>query len=89
MKKTLAKLRERYVWDDMAKDVHKVVKVCVQCWRQNRDTTRKILLGSLPKGWPGEIIAMGLSGSLPRTKNGNVLVLVISDDFSKWVDLNL
>lgn len=41
LNKTLAKIRGRYVWDNMARDVDKVLKVYIQCWRQSRGATKR------------------------------------------------
>lgn len=75
-RKTLAGSRERYVWEKMVQGVDKVLKNCIQCWRQNTDTTKKIPLGALLRGWPKEETAMDLFGPLPKTKNGNVFILL-------------
>ena len=86
-KRTLAKLRQRYVWGSMATDVQRVLRVCIQCWRQNKDRGRNIPTRNLPRGWPGEVVAMDLFGPLPKTKEGNVFILVLIGHFSRWVEL--
>lgn len=72
---------------NMAKDVDKVLRTCMQCWRRDRNITKKIPLGTLPRGWPGEIVASDLFGPLPRTKNGNVFILVNIVHYSIWVKI--
>lgn len=39
---------------------------------------------SLLKGWLGEVATMDLFKPLPKTKAGNVFVLVLIDHFSRW-----
>ena len=65
--RTLAKLRARYIWGIMAGDVIRVIKTCLQCWSNVKDRSKKAPLNMLPKGWPGEVVAMDLFGPLPRT----------------------
>lgn len=86
-KKTLARIRNRYVWGTMARDVAKVLRTCSQCWQQAKDGARMLPYRTLPRGWPGEVIAMDLFGPLPVTRTGFSLILVIVDHFSRWVDL--
>ena len=86
-KKTLARLKTRYLWGTMPKDVDKVTKTCVQCWRQTKEGARKKkAIGTLPKGWPGEVVAMDLFGPLPRTARGATIILVMMDHFTRWAE---
>ena len=86
-KKTLALLKERYLWGSMCADVAKVLKTCMHCWRYVKGGPRSLPLKSIPKGWPGEVLAMDLFGPLPLTKKGNQYVLVLIDHFSRYVEL--
>ena len=86
-KKTLALLKERYLWSSMCADVAKVLKTCMHCWRYVKGGPKALPLKSIPKGWPGEVLAMDLFGPLPLTKKGNQHVLVLIDHFSRYVEL--
>lgn len=86
-KKTLAKLKERYLWGTMSTDVAKTLKMCMQCWRYVKGGPKKLPLKSIPKGWPGEIVAMDMFGPLPRTSRGATIILVFIDHFTRWVEL--
>ena len=86
-KKTVALLKERYLWGSMCADVAKVLKTCMQCWRYVKGGPRKLPLKSIPKGWPGEVLAMDIFGPLPLTKDGNQYVLVFIDHFTRFVEL--
>ena len=85
-KKTLAKLRLRYLWGTMTADVDKVTKTCVQCWQYARGGPREIPMRTLPRGWPGEVVAMDLFGPLPRTARGATVILVMIDHFTRWAE---
>lgn len=69
----------------MAADVQKALKMCIQCWRHNKEATKNVPLRSLPRGWPGKIIAMFLFGPWPKTKAENSFIPVFIDQFPKWV----
>ena len=86
-KRTLAKLRQRYVWPNMTSDVKGVMQTCIQCWRQGKGGPRHIPGNVLPKGWSGEVVAMDLFGPLPTTARGNTIILVIIDRFTRWAEL--
>ena len=43
-------------------------------------------LRSITAGYPMQVVAMDIVGPLPKTKEGNVYLLVITDHFSKWVE---
>ena len=85
-KKTLAKLRLRYLWGTMSADVDKVMKTCVQCWQYAKGGPREIPMRTLPRGWPGEVVAMDLFGPLPRTARGATVILVMMDHFTRWAE---
>lgn len=50
-------------------------------------STKKTPLGTLPRYWLGEIVALDLIVLLPRTRNGNVFILVSINHYSRWVEL--
>ena len=41
---------------------------------------------TLPRGWPGEVVAMDLFGPLPRTARGATVILVMMDHFTRWAE---
>ena len=85
-KKTLAKLQKRYIWGSMARDVTNVLKTCTLCWQYAKSGPKKLPLCSLPRGWPGEVLAMDLFGPLPKTPRGSTVILVFIDHFTRWVE---
>ena len=82
-KKTLAKLLLRYLWGTMSADVDKVLRTCIQCWQCATGGPLETAMRTLPRGWPGEVVAMDLFGPLPRTARGATVILVLMDHFTR------
>ena len=85
-KKIPAKLQQRYLWGAMSRDVTTILKTCAQCWKYAKGGPRKIPLGSLRRGWPGEVVAMDLFGPLPKTSRNATIILMLIDHFTRWAE---
>lgn len=85
--KTLARIRQRFYWPKMAKDIKRHVQSCGTC----KEVKGPSVPVTPPMGemrvsdHPFQIISADFVGPLPRSKRGNQYLLVISDLFSKWV----
>jgi Integrase zinc binding domain len=77
-------LRRAYFWPGMAANVYETVKRCEACAR-NRITERRRTnpLKLFPAKGPLESVAMDILGPLPKSKHGNLFLLVITDRYSK------
>ena len=84
-KKTLIRLRQRFYWVNMRRDV---VEWCRSC-----DTCRSKLgpQGQHPAplqlyltGAPMERVGVDITGPFPTTSSGNRFILVAMDYFTKW-----
>lgn len=84
--KTYAKVARLYYWPFAKADVAKFVKECHECQRVKPEQ-------KLPAGHMGnavhakrcwQIISTDLFGPLPKSKHGNLYILVITDTFSKF-----
>ena len=83
--KTLAKLRERFLWPEMTTSVHEWCQTCNSCMScKGPQQTWQGALENMKAGYPLEIMAMDIVGLLPTSKTGNKYILVISDYFTKW-----
>lgn len=85
--KTFNAIKERYAWPGMKQDVERVLNACAQCWKNKPAGRIKRPPLSLPKGWPGEYVALDIFGKLPTTPRGNAFILVMIDHFSRWVEM--
>ncbi|PKU48678.1 protein nynrin-like [Limosa lapponica baueri] len=71
----------------MREDVERYVSNCLTCAANNPDVkTAKALLGHQRISGPWSKLHLEFIGPLPQTAQGNRYCLVISDDFTKWVE---
>ena len=80
---TMSKLRERYFWPNMKKDVEFYIKSCYQCQRRQKPSTHNEMHAIVAKA-PFERIGIDFVGPLPATSKGNRYILVAVDYFTKW-----
>lgn len=85
--KTLAKIRERFYWPRMASDVKRFCDRCEVCRESKVPNLNVTPRCGKPKlcSRPWEIISLDFLGPYPRSRKGNVWILVVSDFFSKFV----
>ena len=85
--KTLSRLKERFYWPGHYNDVTDWCKRCVVCSRRKSPVPRnQAALQPVKAGYPLQIVATDILGPLPKSKNGNVYVLVASDYFTRWAE---
>lgn len=85
--KTLRKLQERYYWPQMSDDVRKYCLGCDVCKRvKYPNSNRQPLMGRQKlASLPWQVVSVDFAGPFPRSKNGNTMLLVVTDWFSKFV----
>ena len=87
IKKTLHKIRLRYYWPGLQRDVRQYIAGCERCAKRKSDNvTKRAPMKIVPTGYPMERIATDILGELPLTKNGNKHILVVADYFTKWTE---
>ena len=86
--KMLQKVRERFYWPTLFRDVSRYCRTCISCQsRKDPGKTRSAPLQSMPiPTRPFEFVSIDHTGPLPRTAAGNKYILVLSCHFSKWVE---
>lgn len=85
VKKTLQKVRLRYFWYGLRRDVEHWISKCDTCAsRKAPNKTPKAPMKLYSVGVPMERLAIDIAGPLPKTNKGNRYILVISDYFTKW-----
>jgi hypothetical protein len=72
-----------FFWPCIAEDVYETVRQCGLCARNRISEKRETNLKLFPSNGPLDSVAMYIIGPLPRTKQGNHFLLVISDRYSK------
>ena len=84
--KTLARLRQSFFWHNMPKDCEIYIKSCHICSKNKKLTRRQIAkLGCFHSGFPMERVHMDILGPFTPSEDNNKYVLMIIDQFSKWV----
>lgn len=85
--KTLAKIREKYYWPRMSTEIKRFCHTCEVCKESKTPNLNVTPVCGKPKlcSTPWELISMDFLGPYPRSKRGNVWLLVVTDFFSKFV----
>jgi hypothetical protein len=86
--KTIEKLRARYWWPQLRATVKDYIAHCLIC-QQAKDPIPPIRLPfkfQYAQG-PWDILAIDFQGPFPRSKSGNRNILVFTDFFTKWVEI--
>ena len=87
-RKTIGRIRKKYYWPGMEKDVKQWCFDCRIC-ATRRDTgkrTKVPLKPILPPSAPMETTAMDVLGPLPESDQGNKYIIVFCDYFTKWAE---
>lgn len=85
--KTLERIRSMYFWPGMVNDIRKYVSDCCTCKETKApNTTLRPPMGQqIVVERPWQHIYIDLLGPYPRSKAGNVSLLIVLDKFSKFV----
>jgi len=84
---TLALVRRSFWFPKAAQKVKYFVKTCVKCQLSKGYPVKSTPLRGIETQEPGELLHLDLIGPLPKSKEGHTYVLVILDNFSRFVVL--
>ena len=85
--KTLEKVKKTAIWHGMTIDCRLYVQSCTVCNRNKKPNQKaRARLGQYHSGMPMERIHMDILGPLPITKQGSKYLLMIVDQFTKWLE---
>lgn len=89
LERTRARIREKYFWFRSTEDIRKWKAECLTCAKHNvKRQAPNVSKKAVPiKGVPLAQWAMDVVGPLPRSEKGNLFILVITDRFTKWIEL--
>lgn len=82
--KTYDKIRTRYFWFNMYKDVANFLEKCDVCQSRKMKKHRLPMQDMPIPEYPFEIVGIDCCGPFPETANGNKYVVTIIDHFSSW-----
>lgn len=87
IKRTYAKVANRYYWRGMYDDIVAWVNACLDCaMRKMTPNSAAGELNTITVSRPFEIVGADILGPLPRTIKGNRYILVFTDHFTKWIE---
>ena len=85
--KTLAKLKRNFFWYKMRSDIETFVKSCRKCSINKKPHRKaKAKLGTFHAGMPMERVHLDILGPFPKSHSGNVYILMLVDQFTKWLE---
>ncbi|KAI5717968.1 hypothetical protein M8J77_014305 [Diaphorina citri] len=88
VEKTYARLTKHYYFPGMWNKVNDYVRTCKACQEVKSPPLKPPgLMNSHPSDGPWQRVYMDLMGPYPRSSRNNVYILVIEDQFTKWVEL--
>ncbi|UYV72398.1 hypothetical protein LAZ67_9002947, partial [Cordylochernes scorpioides] len=86
--RTMYRIKSKYFWPSMLKDVSEFVKTCHLC--QSRKGSNQLPSGLLqpipPANFPFERIGIDFVGPLPSTKNRKNWIIVLSDYYIRYAE---
>src|ERR1044072_9874640 len=82
-KTTYEKVKEKYWWKGMIKDIEEYVKTCDSCQRKNKPVG-KHELNLIEVKELFHMIRIDVVGPLSETMNGNKYIVIAMDYFTKW-----
>ncbi|UYV67821.1 hypothetical protein LAZ67_5002141, partial [Cordylochernes scorpioides] len=86
--RTTYRLKNKYYWPSMVKDVSEFVKTCHLC--QSRKGSNQLPSGLLqpipPANYPFERIGIDFVGPLPSTKRRRKWIIVLTDYYTKYAE---
>ena len=87
-KKTREKILQQFYWYGVRDDVYDYVKRCDLCCSIKGPVRKpKAPLGEMPTGAPLDRLSTDILGPFPESSRGNRYILVVTDHFTRWVDV--
>ena len=87
-KKTVDKVRRSFLWYNLRRDCEEYVRSCATCNKNKKPHVRpKAPLEKFHAGYPMERVHLDILGPFNTSEDGNNYVLMMVDQFSKWVEM--
>lgn len=87
IKKTLARLKQRFYWLGHHNDVQDWCASCGTCTARKQPSPKaKASLKSILTSYPLQMVAVDIVGPFLESDAGNLYVLVVADYFTRWVE---
>ena len=83
--KTYDKIRQRYFWQGMYKDITHWIETCKDCAsKKSPKRTATAPMQSIPVEGPFDRVCVDVLGPLPASEQGNRYIVVFTDSLTKW-----
>ena len=87
--KTLDRVKRSFIWHELTTDVSIYVRSCPVCNKNKKSTVKpRAGLHSFRAGAPMEWVHMDILGPFPPSESGNRYILLMVDQFTKWVEIH-
>lgn len=87
VQKTIAMVRQDWYWPGLTATVRRYVKTCEACQQAKHHESKKKPSGHhLYAGRPWSVVGVDLLGPLEKSHQGNTMLLVLTDHFTRWSD---
>jgi transposase InsO family protein len=87
-KKTKDKVLQRFYWCGIREDVKLWVQQCDTCAKIKGPVKHvRAPLGEMTTGAPWDRLSTDILGPFPESFKGNKYIMVVTDHFSKWVEI--
>lgn len=84
--RTVDKIRKRYFWPSMTRQIIHYVRTCVECQMKKRPVGKPVgMLQTIRSQQPFEKVGIDLIGPFPLSRLKNKHIIVAVDYFTKWV----
>nr|XP_041630537.1 uncharacterized protein LOC121501968 [Drosophila kikkawai] len=88
IRKTSNRVAQRYYWPGLFRDVARYVRHYTSCQKFKVSQEKPAgMMFTRQVDEPFQVLCADFVGPLPRSKQGNTMLLVFLDAFSKWVEL--
>ena len=84
---TFLRVKGAFYWFCMRSDVYNHVKTCAKCNTNKKPSRRRRAeMGQYHAGAPMDRVMIDMLGPLSKTPRGNTIILMLVDQFTKWVE---
>ncbi len=87
IERTTKRLKAKYYWHRMTGDIENYVAGCAECSQWKKPTRHSLWeMSQFHAGMPMERVHLDFLGPLPKTESGKEYILMIVDQYTKWVE---
>lgn len=86
--KTIARVASKYYWPGMQHDIKSYVRRCQSCQSHKVPQQQPAgKMGTTHASHPWEVVCIDIVGPITRSSQGNTVILVMQDKYTKWIEM--